>query len=224
MHIDVCALSVLTDDEKQGWRHLSPSSMAIIGMALEYFSRTYLYSCAGDDDVTPVARDWMEAAVARLASEVSKGMIGVVLPYAGTIPDDMLPCDGTRYHKDEYPELYAVLDPVFRVSDLPDYFETPFLPGRTVVCAGNGTISTSERFIGDSFGEESHMQQYAEIFPHNHQYVEAVPAPALEGAGVPLPTGLSIQVGYTGVTPDVEQQPMNVVQPSFALPMGIVCR
>src|SRR5216110_3278002 len=34
-----------------------------------------------------------------------------------TAPDGWLPCDGATYTEDEYPELYAAIDPTFKDTD-----------------------------------------------------------------------------------------------------------
>lgn len=225
MAIDVCQLYTLSQNEVGGWRHLSPSSTALLGYALYALGLEYLWHCDGDDDLSPASLQWMRDSVSQLAAEMSKSMIGVIVALAtDVLPANMLWCNGAAYQRADYPELVAVLHESLLPENYPDIFWTPPLQCRTIVGAGVA-LGLTARELGEQGGEEAHMMTWHEMVAHNHQYVEPVPTAALEGAGVPLPTGLTVAVGYTGVTPfDYVQQPMNVMQPFWVGNYAIIAR
>lgn len=64
--------------------------------------------------------------------------VGMVIPYAGTLPlpDGLLLCDGAIYDGALYPELYTLINPVFRNGP---NFSTPDMGSRMVVGFDNNT-------------------------------------------------------------------------------------
>jgi len=59
-------------------------------------------------------------------------MIGAIIAFmTETLPDGVLPCDGTQYDRVDYPLLYAVL-PADLIVDA-DHFTTPQMAGRVPV-------------------------------------------------------------------------------------------
>lgn len=119
-------------------------------------------------------------------------VIGSVVAYAGqnsALPTWCLPCDGSQYLRDDYPLLYDVLEPVFRVDS--NNFVVPDTRSRFVLSAGTGT-SLSNRVVGDTGGAEEHQLSGSEMPSHSHTYQQFTIGIDVEGPGIPDPTG----VGY----------------------------
>lgn len=88
-------------------------------------------------------------------------MIGAIVPVMReTLPPNMLLCDGDTYLREDYPELYAVLDPAF--IDDADHFVTPNLSGRVVI--GEHTDFP----VDAAGGERVHSLTTGEIPSHTH--------------------------------------------------------
>jgi microcystin-dependent protein len=65
--------------------------------------------------------------------------VGEIMEVAwATVPSWALPCDGQLYQAAAYPELYAVLDPAYKV--IPGYFRTPHRDGKFAL--GGGVMRT----------------------------------------------------------------------------------
>lgn len=103
-------------------------------------------------------------------------MIGQIVMFAGSLPDNVLLCDGEEYDGAEYPELYAILPPSLIVGDS---FQTPNLTGRFVLASGNG------RNPGDTGGEETVTLGIEHIPAHSHGYTEPLPNVDIEAPGAP---------------------------------------
>jgi microcystin-dependent protein len=108
------------------------------------------------------------ADCAQLGIEISnnffecEGMIpiGGLIPYTSqTQPADFLLCDGSQYLRVDYPELYALLDPVFIVD--PDNFVVPDLRERMVI--GDGTVIS----FGTAAGNQTHTLGVNELPDHD---------------------------------------------------------
>lgn len=100
--------------------------------------------------------------------------IGGIIPFAGeTIPDGFVECDGSIVGSWEYPELFAVIDPIFKfeVSSI-WYIQLPDLGGRMSV--GQGAHGSFP--IGQTGGAEAHTLTLAEIPAHTHEYLTGYPA------------------------------------------------
>lgn len=134
------------------------------------------------------------------------------------LPEDTLPCDGTVYERNDYPDLWEFL-PDNQKTDT--QFQTPNLNGRFMI--SQGTNDDGGIFeVGEVYGENSHILTEAEIPSHSHLYNEPITAPALEGAGVPLPTGLTVLPAATGSTGGGEAH--NNIPSSVAVIVAIQAR
>lgn len=201
MSVDVCALQAIAKNEWGGVRTLSPSSMALLGMAVEWLSRTYQYTCAGDE-VSSEQQDWMEAAVGQLGEEMSKSVVGMTIDYFGldeSIPAGWMKCDGTTMLAEQLPDWFAIAPDIFKF-ELDDVWQVQ-VPD-TNRMSRRGTHLESE--IGLIEGNESMYLTVAQLPPHTHTEVVVVAAPELVGAGAPLPTGAAGAPGITGSTGDGE--------------------
>lgn len=178
--------------------------------------------------VTPV-----EAASAALVMyeeyfETDACMIGSIVPYASAEPPGgVLPCDGSIYLRENYPRLYAALDPAFIVDA--DQFRTPDLRGRFVF----GVDSVREP--GQTGGEETHTLSESEMpahthtnAPHTHSEIAAVAAFINGGIEAPAAaaTPAATVTGASSVVIDATGggQPHNNMPPYMALKWGIVAR
>lgn len=142
-------------------------------------------------------------------------MIGSIHEYSvKTLPEGVLPCDGTQYNRVDYPRLYAAISDDCIVDS--DHFVTPDMRGRVPVGAGTGSGLTP-RAVGQSGGEETHGLTIDELPAHTHAAHEHGVDFDVEGpAGVPqLVTGYSFSstTGSTGGDAEHENmQPFRVVQ------------
>lgn len=93
-------------------------------------------------------------------------MLGAIIPYTTTDPlPGTLPCDGSLFLRADYPELWAVLDAVWKLDA--DTFQTPDLRGRTIIGAGLGSGLTSRAF-GETGGAEAVALSVDELPAHTH--------------------------------------------------------
>lgn len=135
-------------------------------------------------------------------------MIGVIVPFAtANIPSNMLLCDGGTYDADDYPELWAVINPMLQISGT--QFRTPDLRGRFIM--GDGDANHAEYSIGGEYQHslvQSEMPYHEHLIephthtnePHYHTLIpgftfnldlEAPGVPDIQGAGLTLYTDTS---------------------------------
>lgn len=118
------------------------------------------------DEVSDADWDEIEKLVGNVYEALMTPLVGQVVPILmGTIPENMLLCDGTQYLRVDYPSLYAILDSVF--IDDADHFTLPDLRGRVVVGSGNGP-GLSPYSVGATGGEERHALSQIEGPSHAH--------------------------------------------------------
>lgn len=155
---------------------LSPFSFAlclsIVGSAPEIF-----YWREMDESERIEAVDLLAKAESELMSNPT---LGWVVPISGSVPDNMLECDGSVHLRVDYLELWEVLDVAFKVDS--DTFRLPNLSRRTVF-GGGGDWHT-----GDIGGEESHALSVDEIPQHSHTYTSPIVGDLdFEEVGIPQP-------------------------------------
>lgn len=124
-------------------------------------------------------------------------MLGTIQAHAfQTLPENLLPCDGGIYDRDDYPELWQKLNN--HASDLiidVDTFQTPDLRNRFIYGANDpvdilGSGGTTEHTLTtDEMPAHSHTTQPHShtTQPHAHGYISAVPA-VTTGGEIPVPT------------------------------------
>ncbi|MBX3082790.1 MAG: tail fiber protein [Anaerolineae bacterium] len=174
-------------------------------------------------------------------------MLGVIVPIATNgVPDGMLLCDGSAYQKDDYPDLFAVINPNLILDA--STFKTPDLRGRFIMA--DGDAGHPEYTIG---GEYEHPLTQSEIPyhqhlidphdhtspPHYHSLIpgftfnldlEAPGAPDIFGAGVTLSTDTTPAVatinptGYLTANGVGGDQAHNTTPPYFVLRYAMVAR
>jgi microcystin-dependent protein len=151
-----------------GCRNMQPASLVLCLCALSQMDWRGQWD--NDGILSDAEYDNVEAWVARayidLTTSVDCG--GIMLPIGSIFawptriwPDNTLPCDGyTLYDREDYPDLYDALDPVFRVDE--DTFRTPNIQERVI-------IGYSEDYaVGDTGGEAEHVLTVDEMPAHTH--------------------------------------------------------
>lgn len=215
MSDELDALLALAADYEPLTASLSPDTLAVL-----FYTGTFLQEKKNWfnpenplDTISPEEWDTIEAMVANALKELMTNMIGVVIEYYGAVfPPNVLECDGTGYLRVDYPDLYAVLDPVFIVDA--DNFVVPDLRDRVVI----GVSET--RSIGATGGEEEHTLTTDEIPSHTHSYsVPDIPTLVFEPGEVPVPTA-DLFPSSTGSTGGDEAH--NNMQPYLVARKGII--
>lgn len=76
-----------------------------------------------------------------------------------TNPENYLRCDGRTYKKEQFPQLYAAISPVFKNGDT---FTVPDIRNKVI-----GGVSNDNR-LGSNAGANSRLQETSEVAPHDH--------------------------------------------------------
>lgn len=222
--------------------------LELVNGALSVLTKPYNYEAFGS--ITP---EQCAEILSEMFFEYQRDapcMLGSIIPYAtSSSPEGTLPCDGSSFNRVDYPQLYAVLDTAYIVDA--DTFVTPDLQGRTIIGVGAGTDLT-ERAIGDSGGEETHVLTTSELAAHTHDTephshsdsghvhgylyptlnldLESPGVPDLFAAGNP-PISLITDVGYASLSSETvtvdstgEDGQHQNMQPFHALRYCIIAR
>jgi len=219
MSDELTSLESLATDNRSLLVRLSPISQAVLFYAMGFWAnKNNWYSSNPMDEITDVQWDTIQSYVDGLLYEVKKPMIGMIFPFVTeSPPPNVLTCDGGEYLREEYPELYSILDSAFIVDA--DHFRVPDLRGRTVIGAGSGS-GLSSRSVAAIGGEENHQLTEGELASHTHTMELTtgilVVAPGEVAADVTVP----LISDYTGSTGGNEEH--NNMQPFFALNYGIL--
>lgn len=228
--------NVITPTEYICRRVLIPNDLGLI-MAVNgaLLSLTYEYNWEQISTTleTPAEAAALMREMYRDYAESSVCMIGMIIPYAtSSAPNGTLPCDGSTFDRADYPQLYDALDSIFIIDA--DHFKTPDLRGRAVIGAGQGD-GLSNRAVGATGGEETHVLTVGELAAHSHSnaphsHSESVAAPNLTTIGVepPQPTAVPA-VGVTGAASVVidntgSDEAHNNMQPFYVLNYCMVAR
>ena len=94
--------------------------------------------------------------------------VGTIVPYAGdSAPQGWWICDGTDLGKDDYPELFDVIQHTYGGEG--DTFKVPDLQGRVPVGKNSDTFKT----LGSTGGEETHQLTKGEMPAHTHTVTDS---------------------------------------------------
>jgi len=220
MSAELSALEALAADFSSGIYRLSPTSLAVLFYATPYLAGRYnwINRYLPGDTVTDVDWDTISQYVDSLLYEVKQPMIGYVMPYlTESPPPNVLACDGSVFLREDYPELYAVLDTAFIVDA--DHFQVPDLRGRTIIGAGQGSGLT-DRSPGDASGEETHQLTESELASHVHSIELTTGVPGVAPGEVSFDVTVPILSDTTGSTGG--DSPHNNMQPFTALNYGVI--
>jgi len=170
-----------------------------VGDVITKLTNDYEWLAIGDsvDDVTQAA--WLA-----VSSFYGNDMIGKIDLFLRAIPDGWLALDGTTYDEADYPELYAVIDAIYK-SVPAETFTLPDMSDLFIVGAG----STYD--VGDTGGANTHALTVAELAAHSHSYVPPLVDIDLEAPGAPdvaaARLGTPTQTGTTGSGDGHENRP-----------------
>ena len=130
---------------------------------------------------------------------------------SATPPTGWLACNGANVSRATYSALFAVISTTFGAGDGSTTFTLPVSARRTLVGSGGTGTATLGNSVGNSGGEESHVQTIAEIASHNH---------TIGGSGTSAggnPTFNRTIAGYYGTTNTGSGTAFNVLQPSLII-------
>lgn len=220
MSAELSALQLLAIDFRSGVYRLSPESLAVLFYAAPYLTQRYNWIDRTDPYDTVSDADWdtISNYVDTLLYEVKNPVIGYIMPYMTENPPvNVLPCDGSTYLRDDFPQLYAALDPFFIVDA--DHFNVPDLRGRTVIGAGSGSGLTT-RAVGATGGEEAHQLSVDELASHSHSIELTTGVPGVAPGEVAFDVTVPLVPDTTGNTGG--DAPHNNMQPFYSLNYGVV--
>jgi microcystin-dependent protein len=131
-----------------------------------------------DQNVTTIKIADSNVTLAKLAAAVAQALVpvGTILPYGGAVgspPAGYLICQGGEFARATYPALDAVIGTTFGAytngsgAGGTTHFRVPDLRGRSPLGAGAGAGLTN-RVLGTTGGEESHLLSTTELASHNH--------------------------------------------------------
>lgn len=155
---------------------LPTSFLPFVGELLSYLSEVGNWF-----EVGITASEAADIGMGILESWYTNDMIGVVAPFASlTLPAGWLPFDGVARQKADYPELYAVLHPLWRT---PTTFTLPNMYQRTII---GGASSVFDPYgVGKTGGEVNHTLTVNEMPAHTHTYTNPIANVDIESPGVP---------------------------------------
>ena len=197
--------------ENPQWIRIFWGALSLLSDAMEYQE--------GEDGLTPleVSSFWAQVVYEGYIDN----MIGSIRWGAwGTLPDNLLPCDGSLYLKDDYPKLYDILDAQYIVDATS--FRTPDIKQRVPLTAGSGSLTT--RSLGQTGGVETVQLSVNEMPSHNHGTQIYSSNIDVEGAGVPDPTAVGLPPIPTSTGDTGGNQPHENMPPFYVLKAGIVSK
>jgi microcystin-dependent protein len=148
-------------------------------------------------------------------------MVGMIVAFGTeTIPDGFLPCDGSEYYQNDYPELFDMLEDIFKPTPLPGQeptFLTPNLNGRFPL----GTHTAQN--IGIIGGNNSVTLIPENLPEHDHSYSAGIGSVLVDVPSTPaLSVGNPAVNKTTGTTGDAEE--FDILPPFIRVKYGILAR
>jgi microcystin-dependent protein len=193
-----------------GLRRLSPAAELLLASVNIY--DYFVWSNNNGQPLTEEQRETIDLRNAEaqyeLITEETDMPIGSVIPIAvTTVPSYALVCDGTVYQRVDYPDLYAILSPLFIIDA--DSFRVPDLFDRFI--RGNASVDAT---IGTPGGTNQVTIAEFNLPAHTHFYSQASGVPITTTPG-PVPAqsfGSLIQsTGSTGGGAPLITRPRNML-------------
>ncbi len=220
MSAELSAVQTLAQDFNGGIFRINPEDLAVLFWASNYLNgrRNWRDYSNPYDEVTDEQWDTIQSMVSSALGAIKVPIVGYITAYVtADPPPNVLPCDGSEYLREDFPNLYDLLDPFFIVDA--DRFKVPDLRGRSVIGVGSGS-GLSSRNVGDSGGEEEHKLTIGEMPSHSHSIELTTSLPGISPGEVLFDTTVPIIPDATGNTGGGEDH--NNMQPFYALNYGIV--
>lgn len=207
--------------------YLSGESLALL-LSLNQYCEFYNWRGAAlDDELTQTEKDTIQAIVDKAYAELmaDNPLIGtIVFAARGSMGNGLL-CDGGTYARDDYPQLYAVLDPFWIVDS--DNFTVPNLI--------NSFVAGTDEFMGETGGSETVTLTKPQMPAHTHEesghthiYSGAVASVGAAITGVPVPSAvpslLDTGMAFVNLTTEGDSQPHNNMPPYVKLFPFIIWR
>lgn len=206
--------------------------MSLVTGALAVLTKTYNFELSGSSSIEDTTQ-YFEQMLTNYVDSTDFCMIGSIFPYmTAYAPVGCLVCDGGTFAREDYPQLYAALDPAFIVDA--DTFMTPDLRGKTVIGAGDGGSDYTNRTVGQIGGEEAHQLIETELAAHTHTDAGHSHSYAPPGTSIPVVapgevpvTAINLFPGITGtgfaaIQATGSDAPHNNMQPFLALNYCVV--
>jgi microcystin-dependent protein len=131
---------------------LSPETIELLNECLSHVDQQWLWDRSQWDEIS--------ALIAQAQVEVeANAMIGSIIHFGGNLPPHLLVCDGSEYQREDYPDLYAILDATYITGA--DTFAVPNLINRFIL----GNDGTDLDATG---GAESVTLSVAQMPEHTH--------------------------------------------------------
>lgn len=200
-----------------GWRCLSiriPASDEITNAVMYQLTRlSYLTTWEQVDPLAHTAESTADAMRDAIHNMENKNcMIGQTITYLGqTPPPGILPLEGQTLDRDDYMQLWAVIDPAYKTAST---VNLPDMRGHFAVGAGQ-QAGMDNYEVGQVGGSERVGLTVDQMPAHTHTYtpptanvdLEAPGAPDIFAAGLGFPT----QTGSAGGNQQHENRPPYVV-------------
>ena len=140
---------------------------------------------------------------------------GTLVSFGGALQAGYLACDGSNVSRSGYAALFTAIGTGFGVGDGAATFGLPDCRRRALVGSGGTGTGTLGNAVGDSGGEEGHIQTLAEMASHNH---DISVANAAAGGGSNMFHG-NTPAPYTTRPTQYRgsSSAMNVIQPSLVV-------
>jgi len=224
---------------------LSPIALAVFNYAWYYLNdrQAWLNGLNPLDEITDSQWDTIQSYTAQAYAEIDRStMIGQVTSYITEFPPpNVLSMDGSILARVTYPELYAVIDPIWHIDA--DTFQLPDLRNRVIVGAGDD-YSPSDSGGSDTvtlttaqMPSHSHTASAPTVIDPSHSHVEsgAGLSAVTIGAGVPAPVAVPFPTAtapaFTGISvlaPSISSEGGSGAhenrQPFMALNYGVIFR
>lgn len=168
------------------------------------------------DEITVADWDTIEKLIGNAYEEIMNAIVGYCFPLVTVLPDNCLLLDGSAHLREDYPALYAVLDPAFIIDA--DNFILPDMRSRVSVGAGTGA-GLSPYAVGQTGGSETETLNETQMPSHFHTTnmttgLAVSPGELPVNIPTPLPLGTTNSAGG-GLS-------HNNIQPYTALPWAVV--